>query len=395
MNNRLIFVSGGHRFISGHSGLALRTRLTFDLLGEAWHGKEKHLITAPCEELLEIATRNGWKVHFIKPYSEGSSAILRVMTRWVVFALAHFSKRAGYKAMTMLGGSDMPPEAVCNIINTLQPATVWLSRCDLLPIAGWVSTASSRIIVDTNDSVYNLVRCYRPRAKLCGLTGWTNRMMAKRIKVLELELAERCESVIAISIDDLNYFRSATIKKVELEESCIITPPLLRFDQNVNDFDIGYIGGPHLGSISAAVNLLKIASRPELNKIRFAIAGGVCESLSEYIRSNNVALVGRVADANHFLCRCRQVVLWSSGETGTSVKFQESILSGVTVLANAPAARWSAAVSGRDYLLCDNEDTLVRLILARSTLAPSPLRDVSIRETLVKRFSFLSCGGGI
>jgi hypothetical protein len=387
--DRLIFVSGGHRFASGHSGLALRTRLALDLLSEAWRDKEKHLIAAPCEELREMAIRAGWKVHFVRPYSESASTTWRIINRWKTLLFAHWSKSAGMKAMTMLGGSDMPPEVIADIIHSIKPSTVWLSRCDLLHIVRWVHPSYCRLIVDTNDTVLNLVRCYRPRSKLCRITGWSQRRLQKKIRFLELEAAKRCDRIIAISREDLDYYSATDGVNIELEETCVISGRPSYSSTTTFDFDVGFIGGAHLGSINAALNFLRISSRIELKNYSFAVAGGVCDALKSHKRSDNVNLLGKVADAYQFLSRCRQVVLWSSGETGTSVKFQEAIISGVTVLANSAAARWSAAVPGRDYVLCDDEEALVASVMARIKLPPSPLREC-LRGNLVKRFSTLS-----
>ncbi len=389
MSERLIFVSGGHRFISGHSGLALRTRLAFDLLTEAWRGKERHLIAAPCEELRKRATQSGWIVHFVNPYSEVSSPVWRVFHRWITFISAHCSNSAGLKAMTMLGGSDMPPEPIAEIIHSFPSATVWLSRCDLLPVVGWLNSSNFRVVVDTNDTLLNLVRCYRPRKSLCLFTGWRKQRLERRIRELELDAAKRCGSIIAISRDDYEYYAAGAGQRIQLEESCVIASPSEDSLAIAPQYDVGFIGGAHLGSINAAKNFLRIASHVELKSHRFAVAGGVCDQLHDCASLPNVSYLGKVADASRFLSRCRQIVLWSSGETGTSVKFQEAILSGVTVLANESAARWSVAVAGRDFVLCQDEEVLVASIKERIQLPPSPLRKCD-RDTLIKRFAQLS-----
>jgi hypothetical protein len=243
------------------------------------------------------------------------------------------------------------------------------------------------VILDANDSVSNLVRCYDPRAHVRKLTLRRLDAVVADIEREELRLAGRCSKIVAISPEDKAYYSRSKCPSVVLEESCLASPSLSA--RTELRWDVGFIGGPHAGSLSAALNLLRIGSKPEFADLRFGIAGSVCDKLGGEPRASNVHLVGRVPSAPEFLAACRQVVFWSERETGTSVKFQEAVLSGITVLANTPAARWSRAVTGRDFIKCDSEAELERHLCRRTTLAPSPLRESCVQSNLHARFRSL------
>jgi hypothetical protein len=207
------------------------------------------------------------------------------------------------------------------------------------------------------------------------------------VREAELDLAGRCARVIAISPEDREYFGQSACREVVLEESCVATPEGLTPEPPC---DVGFLGGKHIGSQTTARNFLSLAARPELAHLRFALAGGVCGAIDCSAQSaGQVEVRGRVNSAAGFFAACRQVVFWSEGETGTSVKFQEAILSGTTVLANTAAARWSQAVPGRDYLLCRSQAELIEHVRRGTVLPLSPLRAACTRPHLHQRFRAL------
>ena len=372
-------------FATGGSGLALRTLLAFRALA-ATRGDRVCCLAAPdTAQERALAQMHGWDFFPLTSYEARYPGLFRAPLRLGLFWGAGFSSACRRVLLSMLGGSDLPADVLDPLFARYPGSEVWLARCDLLHLAASVPPAC-RIVLDSNDAVANLVRCYDPRARVRRLSGRSLASVAAMIEREELALAGRCSRIIAISADDLDYYRRSTCSDVVLEESCLTTPPATAADGTC---DVGFIGGNHLGSVQAGRNLLRLAARPDLADVRFVVAGSVCEGLADVALPANVTLRGRVASAPAFLTGCRQVVFWSERETGTSVKFQEAILSGTTVLANPPAARWSKALPDRDFLLCLNEAELVAHLRARTVLVPSPLLQACSVDAITRRFNGL------
>jgi hypothetical protein len=291
------------------------------------------------------------------------------------------------KLFTMLGGADVSAGPVNKLLASLSATDIWLSRCDLLHLAR-CARPGQRVILDSNDTVANLVACYDPRRRVRLLSGLSNAKVVRIIARHELALARRCDRIIAISPEDEQFYRQAESSKVVLEESCVVTPADAAPPFEKRPYDVGFLGGAHQGSIDAAGNFLRLAAHPLLRSKRFALAGGICGMIDKSA-AGSVEILGRVDSSRAFLGNCRQVLLWSQSETGTSVKFQEAVLSGATVIANAPAARWSQARAGRDYILCETENEVVQHILKGSQISSSSLLEQCRTAAIVGRFAQL------
>ena len=381
----LVFIHG-KPFANGGSGLALRTRLAFDALSEACAGRERHLVAPMGDAERNLAISLGWITHPVSTFDDSYPAAIRAALRTFVFAASPVSRSFRRLLLTMLGGGDVRFKPIRRLLYRVGPSDIWLARCDLLHLVD-AAPPGSRVILDANDSVANLVRCYDPRSHVRKIALRRLESVAADIEREELRLADKCARIVAISTEDLAYYSRSECRSVLLEESCLVTPGFSRAAEAA--WDVGFIGGPHVGSLSAAVNLLRIGAKPELAHLRFGIAGSVCDKLSGHICTPNVHLVGRVSSAPEFLSSCRQVLFWSERETGTSVKFQEAVLSGTTVLANMPAARWSRAIPGRDYIRCETEMELEAHLRRRTLLAPSPLRSACVKSRIYARFGEL------
>jgi len=384
-SNKLVFIHA-RRFADGGTGLALRTRLAFEALTGACASAEKHLICSSGDAEAALAKRMGWNYHRIETFDRTHTAGARAIVRLAAFAGSPVSQNMRSLLLTMLGGADLSTSAVAPLLQSIGKADVWLARSDLLHLASSV-VPGSRVIVDSNDSVANLVGCYDPKSRVRKAAFRSLDAVVRDVQREELRLAGLCNRIIAISPEDRDYYSRSSCPSVILEESCVTTPAVM--PPIAPGWDVGFIGGSHFGSISAAANFMRIARRSALDKLRFAIAGSVCERL-DMTRPRNVEFVGRVSSASAFLASCRQVVFWSERETGTSVKFQEAVLSGTTVLANPSAARWSEAKPGRDYIECTSETSLDTHLQGRTTIAPSPLRTTCVREKVHERFRKLA-----
>jgi hypothetical protein len=354
-NSPSIFFVSTFPFGNVETGLARRTALTFRALSDI--PATRRVLMAPEHPATRQLCREGnWEFQPVGCYRDlrrQRFGLLRLgWARMSTLFAARLSDQARTELLSMMGGSDwLITEENKELLCATPDAVVWLSRSDLLNIMPALGSGH-KVILDSNDSIANLFRVYNPRRTLRRFAGWTQSGMVRLLERQELKLAGQCDLVLAISVDDAEYFKRST-RAVVLEEACA-TAPEPRAMAPVHD--VGFIGSMHGGSVAAARNLLLMAARPELHRLQFTIAGGVCEALREVALPTNVVLKGRVARAFDYFRACRQILLWSSGETGTSVKFQEAILSGTTVIANANAARWSAARPGRDFLLCSSMD---------------------------------------
>lgn len=378
----LVFIYGS-RFGAQDHGVFQRTRLTLEAFSLGTNTRPRHLVAEDDAEAREIAARLGWTFHPVPAWRSRHSFPVRSAIRLLALVAARFSRRARMQLVKLIGGEGPDPAAVARLLAGLPPADVWLTRCDLVHLAAALPPAT-RVVLDSTDTVWNLMRCYDPRRRLRWLAGRNRIGFLSNIREAELALAGHCARIIAISPEDQDYYRQSACPDVVLEESCVATGDELGAEPPC---DVGFLGGSHGGSLAAARNFLDLADRPELGSLHFAIAGAVCAVLGS--TAGRVQLRGRVPSAAGFFAACRQVVFWSEGETGTSVKFQEAILSGTTVLANAAAARWSRAVPGRDFILCQTQAELAGHLLKGTQLAPSPLRADCTPQRLHDRFQNL------
>ncbi|MBC8011661.1 MAG: hypothetical protein H7067_16375 [Burkholderiales bacterium] len=382
----MVFIHG-QRFALGGSGLAQRTRLAFDALTLATQGRPRFLLSPDYPEVRALAEQAGWTLYPVGSWLERQNAAMRLSLRLASFwgALVHAGVRD--RLFTMLGGADVAPGPVNTLLGGLPQADIWLSRCDLLHLTRCVRPGQ-RVILDSNDTVANLVECYDPRRRVRRLSGLSKAKVVSLIAAHEVSLARRCDRIIAISPEDERFYRQAAPSKVVLEESCVVTPPDAAPSFAERRYDVGFLGGSHQGSVDAARNFLRLSAHPLLRGKRFALAGGIC-GMVDKSAAGAVEMLGRVESSRAFLGNCRQVLLWSQNETGTSVKFQEAVLSGASVIANAPAARWSQARAGRDYFLCETESEVVPHILSGSQIQSSALLEQCRPDVIAARFARL------
>lgn len=382
----LIFVHG-QRFAEGRSGLARRTRLMFDILGAIPEWETKVLVSPVYPEVQALASAHGWQLVPLPTFG-GSACRSRLrlwaLRWWAVFA-ARWSRYSGDRAVTMLGGADLRiTRQLRELLQAHPQAVLWLSRSDLLPLAA-ERLPGQQVILDANDSVANLNRYYDGRATLRRMAGLSHEALVRRLAAHELRLARYCDLIVAISPHDQRYFAAAG-RPCVLEETCILAremPPPARKPV----YDLGFLGGFHDGALRSALRLIEVARDPQLTDCVLAIAGAVCARIDQAICPPNIRLLGRVDDAETFLRSCRKILLWADGETGTSVKFQEAILSGVPVLANAAMARWTLAKPGRHFRLCASLDEAARAVKKPFEPELAELRVCLTAESLRQRVS--------
>jgi hypothetical protein len=265
-------------------------------------------------------------------------------------------------------------------------ALVLVGRCDL---SGFVQFrhAGQNWVLDTNDSVANQEETYKRADKYRRLVCATRKSWLSRLRAAEHAFARRYDRIINISREDHQFFAAAAPEKVRMEDTDVVLPANL--PPKSSDIDVGFIGGSFIGAVRSAENLIGLAQRPDMGRLRFCIAGRVCEPLSGRSVPPNITLAGTVEDSLSFLRRCRCVVLFANRETGASVKFQESLAAGCVVIANRNAARFSLARAGETHLEVETIDDVARLL--RSGVAwefsPRNLQPHFTRAAFHRRFA--------
>jgi len=381
----------GRSFLPAMSGLSMRTRLTFDYFTRTSQVGARHLL-APCgQPELEPAVAPHWQRDEIGtgPAGRGQAqkpTKVEALRQMRDMMACRWSASARTRILGYFSGLDFgASSAIQARLASWPDAVVFLTRSDLLPLVRH-KAPGQKWILDANDSVANLVRAYDGRRRLRKSVGMDNAKLCRILEEAELRAAGRCDAIIAISPADEQYFKRSACPVISMEEQCVeyTAGPV---QPKAPKYDIGFIGSDHEGSRKAALSLVEVAQNPRTSRFSFAIAGRVTQRLHGISPSPNLSLVGEVPSSQAFLADCRATVFISSGETGTSVKFQEAILSGTTVIANANAARWSLAKPGRDYLEIADSDALVPLLekgLPCLPLAPA-LSAHATREALQDR----------
>lgn len=366
---REVIYIGGRGFLPAVSGLAMRTRLTFDYFTRAAWSEEKNLLVPIGQPELSPELAKEWRRTEIKTGPAGRGASQKPTWREAALQLAdmvtcRWRSRARTNLLGYLSGLDFSGEnKIATFLASRPKALVFLTRSDLLPLVRY-KVPGQKWVLDANDSVANLARTYDGRSRLRKSVCLSNSGLCRLLEEAELRAAAQCDAIIAISPSDKEYFGRCGCPEVYLEEQCV------EYDEAANRecapvYDVGFIGSDHEGSRRSALALVEVARDPRVAGLSFAIAGRVTRRLRDLATPQNVILLDDVPSGSGFLADCRVSILLSPQETGTSVKFQEAILSGTTVIANRNAARWSIAKPGTDYLEITDSSALIPLLSNR------------------------------
>lgn len=249
-------------------------------------------------------------------------------------------------------------------------ARVLVGRCDLAGLIRYRQPGQNWVI-DTNDSIVALETVYRRCDKWRRMTAVGRESWLAKLRSAEGMWIGQYDRVISIAKSDQDYFERLAPGRTFLEDTAVLLPEHLPAFEPL--FDVGFIGSTFPGSVSSAMNLIALAGRAELGGLNFAIAGGVCVKLETKSLPGNVRLLGKVEDSLAFLRQCRCVVMLAVLETGASIKFQEALAAGSTVLANGCAARFSLAKPGVTHLEINTISDAQRLLLSEDVQhAPGP-----------------------
>lgn len=372
MDHRPIVYLAGRSFVPGHDGQARRLQLLTRGLGDLYRDHPKYILAPSAPAPAEFLAEHGWEW---RPLDQAPSRSLRSrFSTWWRFLRWRWFGQGQTDILAFFGGSRVVAGPATRAALAMPNAIVIVGRCEFaglirlrLPGQTW--------ILDSNDSVWNLVSTYRMADRYRPLTGSSQASWLARLRKDELACAEQFDRIVCIAQEDVSYFAAAKRTACVLEDTDILVPDDYR--RKPAEFDVGFVGGAHAGSRISAESLLALARRPGLEQIRFAIAGGVCRELSSAVLSSNVVLVGRVEDSLEFLSRCRCSVIMVGQETGASVKFQEALAAGCVVIANRAAARHSLAIAGETHIEVSSADEVEKIFQAAIHLRflPRDFRD--------------------
>jgi hypothetical protein len=349
----------GRSFSPAHDGQAKRLQIVSEFLAQTYPHHPRYLIAPvpplPETELLE----KGWQ--WIPVSSAASLRPLwrRALWRFWLALSWRFGNRRGAEMLGLVGSNLRLGELERRFFASKPGALVLVGRCEF---AGMVNFRfpGQRWILDTNDSVTNLEEKYHFTDKWRRLLFTSQQAWLSQIKATEYQFARKYDRIINISEEDHRFFSAAAPEKAVIEDTDIVLPENL--PELKADYDVGFLGGAHGGSLSAAKNLISLAQTPAMSSLRFAIAGRVCETLEGQMLPQNVFLLGTVEDSLGFLRRCRCLVMFAGPETGASVKFQEALAAGCIIIANRNAARFSLAKAGVTHLETETLEGVAQLL---------------------------------
>ena len=277
--------------------------------------------------------------------------------------------QGGEEILTLIGASGVRYGKIKQPLADMDRAWVLAGRCEFAGLIRF-RQPGQRWVLDSNDTVTNLAMIYRAgdfwrRAAGIPWQRWINRLSRE-----ECRYAGQYERVISVSSVDQSFYASVLGESSVLEDSFIVLPDKMAPVRT--EYDVGFIGGSHAAAVRAAENLIQIAGHGDLQKFRFAIAGRVCERLPGAGSRANVQLLGTIDNSLDFLRKCRAILMWSEQETGGSVKFQEALASGATVIANRNAARFSQAKAGLTHLEPETLEMVCQMLVDGSAFRFRP-----------------------
>lgn len=384
MPPRPILYLAGRSFFPGHDGQARRLQLLTRALGDIYRGHPRYILAPSRPAPAEYLAKEGWQWLPIDQ-ARGGTLISRLATWWR-FLWWRWLAVGGEDILAWFGGSRVWAGPATRAALTHPNAIVIVGRCEFAGLVR-LRQPGQTWILDSNDSVWNLVSVYGQANRYRWLTASSHRGWLARLKEDELACATKFDRIICIAKEDVSYYGEAKPHACVLEDTDILVPD--DYARLPVEFDVGFIGGSHLGSRISARTLLSIACRPGLEHVRFAVAGGVCNDLTRQELPANVSMLGRVENSLEFLSRCQCSVIVSGRETGASVKFQEALAAECVVIANRLAARHSLATPGVNYIEVETVaevEGLLREGRHRTFRAPS-LRDHFRYETFRDRLA--------
>jgi hypothetical protein len=350
----IVFISG-RGYEPPLDGWARRLHMIGAFVEKRWRDHPRYLLSST-----PPPGKRGWQWIPTPATSQFRFGVINFSYRYIQAQLWHRFNLGGGEFLSLVGGTELHyTRRVRQTLARLADAYVIVGRCEFLGLVKYRAPGQCWIL-DSTDSVYNLEKTYRHADRWRRYAGSSPEAWLERIRALELGFAKHYDVIVNLSAADQQYYAEAGGVKSVLEDTCVTTSRSQ--DAAPKRYDVGYLGGTHDGALKAANNLITLARMPAMADLNFAIAGRVGTKLSSRDCPGNLTLVGSVPDAQQFLRQCRVVVMFAGTETGVSVKFQEALASGATVIANRLAARFSLAEPGKTHLEAETIDEICALL---------------------------------
>lgn len=290
MNLPSVIYVCGYDFGQRHSGLYNRQHNVSEYLGERYREHPRFLLSRVRPLSPKQLADTGWQWVPLTNSILLSRWRTRIWTRWTTLVWRWFNRRSA-EMLSIVGGLPLPFTAEQESFFSSQPgALVLVGRCSL---AGMVKfrRPGQRWALDSNDSLTNLESVYKFGERYRRLACVTRKSWLALLRTAEETFARQYDRIISFSGEDDRFFAAIVPGRVHLEDTCVVLPTTL--PERGATFDVGFIGGSHLGSVKSSGNVLYLAAIPRLGHLRFGIAGTVCGELSHLPLTANVQLVGQ------------------------------------------------------------------------------------------------------
>lgn len=184
----------------------------------------------------------------------------------------------------------------------------------------------------------------------------------------ELEIGSICDATVFVAQAEADNFN----REIGSEKAIAIPigVDVEYFSRCLEDETIQYIG--FLGAMNVAhnesavinfiENILPIVLKEKPDAVFMVIGGGLTARLKKY-KSNNVIFTNRVEDVRDYLCKCRLFVCPMTFGSGIKTKNLEAMAMKLPVVTTSIGAENITAVSGRDWIIADNNNDFANNII--------------------------------
>ncbi len=193
--------------------------------------------------------------------------------------------------------------------------------------------------------------------------------LANTLKSFELSLLNRVDGVLAISNNDLSYFKKNGVNKPIIDLPFGVTIPIkgLTFVKTKNkEISLFFIGSlnwqPNVEGIEWFFE--NVWHNPNLNlpNIKFYIAGRhIPESFKKY-ESNRTHIVGEVENASNFMNDHSIMIVPIFSGSGIRIKIIEGLMLGKAIISTSIGAEGINCTDGEDILIANTPDEFAKAI---------------------------------
>jgi glycosyltransferase involved in cell wall biosynthesis len=197
------------------------------------------------------------------------------------------------------------------------------------------------------------------------LKKWYLSLQFKRLKKFEKEAYDKCDLIMAISMEDEKIIKASSKTKTIVVPAGMDIDETLPANDNMNP-DLFFIGSfdwmPNLQGMEWFFKNVW----EEVNKIfpalRFVIAGKKMPESITALQSDSVIIAGEVPDAKQFILEHGIMIVPLVSGSGIRIKIVEAMALGKTVIATTIAAEGLGLSDGENILIANNADEFVKQI---------------------------------